>query len=377
MVEVLGVEIGPRMAGSPEAWAASDAVAAAMESAGLEVSFQEFEFVGPGPAEPLLEVNGERWPAAPSLYSRAAAAEGRIECIGVLDDGVAPFPVFAIVDGDGREVGRLFAAPFDAAAVPLGSVFGPTLTGVAAVISSADGQRLRELGGASARLHTSGGPIEGQRDRNVLGYLAGDSDERVVVSSHFDSVWHGPGVLDNATGVEGMLRVVERLRESSRPRGVLACAFACEEVGLLGSRYFVTDAKIRGTLDHIVGVVNLDAIAHGDALEISVAPAELEDRVLAEVAALGLTERYPRVIRAPLADADDYHFAQEGIPTASFVHFPYPEYHSTAETTALVDKRRFDDTVDLAYRVAVAQLASPVERIAPAPILRRTEISST
>ena len=40
--------------------------------------------------------------------------------------------------------------------------------------------------------------------------IPGASDERVVVGAHFDSVWRGPGAIDNATGVEGLWRVAER-----------------------------------------------------------------------------------------------------------------------------------------------------------------------
>jgi Peptidase family M28 len=371
MIELLGSGIGSRMAGSPESARAADAVQAAMDAVGLDVRLQEFEFVGYAPGEPALEINGSSWDAGPCLYARAAVAEGPVRFIGVFDDGVADFPVFTIEDQDTGELARLFAAPFDAGAVPLGSVFGPTLTGVAAVISSADGRRLREMDCPHARLETRGVLVEGLRERNVLGYLPGETPEWVVVSSHFDSVWRGSGVLDNATGVEGMLRVVERLSGSSRQRGVLACAFACEEIGLLGSRFFVTDQKIRGELDRIVGVVNLDAIAHGDFLEVSVAPQDLEERVLACAHQFGLTGRYPVVVRAPLPDADDYYFAQEGIPTVSFVHFPYREYHSTAELPALVDRRRLEDTVELAAHVARTQLELPVPRTPPQPIRQR------
>jgi hypothetical protein len=371
LIELLGSEIGPRMAGSPESASASQAVALAMEAIGLAVNFQEFEFVGYQPGEPKLSVNGAPWLAAPSLYARAAVVEGRVRCLGTFDDEVAAFPVFAIEGPEDAEVGRLYAAPFGASAVPLGSVFGPTLAGVGAVISSEDGARLREMEGARVRLETAGSIVEGLLERNVLGLLPGHSPEYLVVSSHFDSVWRGPGVLDNATGVEGMLRVVEQLADSARPRGVLACAFACEEVGLLGSRFFVTDRKIRGELDRVVGVVNLDAIAHGDALEISAGPDELERRVLEIASELGLTNRYPITVRAPLPDADDYHFAQEGVPTASFVHFPYREYHSAAETPDLVDSRRLEDTVELALQVARSQLETPVPPCRPQNVRQR------
>jgi Iap family predicted aminopeptidase len=360
------------MAGSVASGRAAQVIADAMTDAGLEVRFQEFEFVGYEPDEPTLEIDGTRWQAAPSLYARAASVQGEVRFEGAIDDGMGETLAFVIESSDGSEVARLFAAPYGAGAVPLGSVLGPTLTGVSAVISTEDGHRLREMGGGRARLETRGVFAPGQRERNVLGYLPGGSDEYVAVTSHFDSVWRGPGVLDNATGVEGMMQVVERLRGSPHRSGVLACAFSCEEIGLLGSRYFVTQAKLAGELDQILGVVNLDAIAHGDSLEISLQPAELEERVLAAADDLGVSSRYPFAIRTPQADADDFYFAQEGIPSASFVHFPYPEYHSTRETLDLVDDDRMTDTVALATATVEHLIESPIAWSPPNPVRRRT-----
>jgi Iap family predicted aminopeptidase len=371
LITELGVSIGPRMAGSDASLRAAQAIADAMRATGLEVRFQEFEFVGYAPAEPSLEINGADWQAAPSLYSRAATIEGDVRFQGVIDDGMGETLVFVIQSPDATDVARLFAAPYGAGAVPLGSVLGPTLTGVAAVISTDDGRRLREMGGGHAKLVTGGSVVEGQKERNVLGYLPGDSAEYLVVSSHFDSVWRGPGVLDNATGVEGMMRVIERLAGQRRERGLLACAFSCEEIGLLGSRYFVSDAKLRGELGQIVGAINLDAIAHGASLELSVQPEALERRVLDLADDLGVSRRYPIVIRTPQPDADDYHFAQEGTPTASFVHFPYPEYHSAAESLDLVDDARLTDTVELATATAKSLLTTPISWSSPSPIRRR------
>jgi len=250
------------------------------------------------------------------------------------------------------------------------TIYGPILGGPAAAISSRDGRRLRALDGVTARLRTEGTFVSERRDRNVLGRSPGKLDEWVAVTCHFDSVWRGPGVIDNATGVEGMFEVIERLIDRPRQRGVIACAFAAEEIGLLGSRYFVTDAKIKGTLSSIVGAVNLDSICHGDSLEVSVAPAELEGRTLSLATQLGIPARYPIVLRDPLPDADDYYFAMEGIPTVSLVHFPYPEYHSPREVPDLVDPNRMADTVELATQLVQTQLDLPVPS-RPRPAINR------
>jgi Iap family predicted aminopeptidase len=372
-VDLLGSEIGPRMAGSPEARRASEEISRALGDLGLEVTFQPFEFVGFEPDEPLLEIAGEKWNAAPCPYARAADVGGTLRSIGLLRQEEQDAPVFAIVDQEGNEQARLYSAPESGGAVPTMPVHGAVLGGPAATISARDGRRLAGMGATPVHLRTSGRLVPNMRDQNVVGRLSGEMDEWVVVSCHFDSVWHGPGALDNATGVEGMLQVIERLIDRPRARGVLACAFSAEEIGLLGSRYFVTEARIAGTLPSIVGVVNLDAIGHGDYLEVSVAPLELEGRLLAWVSELDLHQAYPIALRDPLPDADDYPFSVEGIPTVSLVHFPYPEYHSTRESATLVDPARMRDTIALATHMVETQLSLPVQRSSRPTVRKRMQ----
>ncbi len=374
LTEVLGAGIGPRMAGSPEASAAAEIIGDVLAGLGLRVEYQDFQFCGYTAEEPALEITGERWDAAPCPYSPSADVSGAIRLIGSVKYPEEEAPVFAISDDGGLELARLYTAASQAPAVPLMSIFGPTLGGPSAIIGAADGQRLLGMEGASAAVRTAGSLLPGCRDRNVLGWLPGEIDEWVVVSSHFDSVWRGPGVLDNATGVEGMVQVIEALRDGKHPRGVLACAFAAEEIGLLGSRYFVTDGRVRGYLKSIVGAVNLDAIAHGRYLEISVAPEELEGRVLALATELGIPERYDIVVRDPLPDADDFYLSEEGIPTASFVHFPYPEYHSNAERLELIDNDRLRSTVALAVKAVESQLHVPAPRLVKSEIKRKLTV---
>jgi len=369
VLETLGAEIGVRTAGSPAAARASEAIADAFRALGLEPRFQPFQFLGYEAEEPQLTVDGEQWAAGPCVYgdpTPEGGVEGRVRFLGIRIDipGVFEAPVFAIEDDAGLEVGRLWANPLGGA-IPFPAGYTQLLTGPTAVISKADGERLRERDGARARLVTGGRVLPGQRDCNVVVELPGTSEEQVVVGAHFDSVWRGAGVIDNATGVEGLLRVAERLAGREHPRTVVFVAFGAEELGLLGSRFYVEEAKTRGELERVVGVVNLDCIAHGDKLEILAGPEELRGRALELARTLGLGERYEVSARGPEAGTDHYYFAQEGVPAASILFFPYAEYHLPAETFELVDEQKLADSVDLAVALVESQLSVPAERKKP------------
>lgn len=89
---------------------------------------------------------------------------------------------------------------------------------------------------------------------NVAARLRGTGSgrEQVVVGAHYDHLGHGgPGSLapgskrihygadDNASGVAAVLAVAESMLATPPERDVLFMGFAAEEMGLLGSRYFV------------------------------------------------------------------------------------------------------------------------------------------
>ena len=366
LIEELGAVIGERRCGTPEAERAAAAVAEAFRDLGLEPRFQEFEFVGYDFGEPALWVEGERWTAGPCMYSPPTpkgGAEGRVRRLGtdIWAKGFFEVPVFAIEDGS-REVGRICGNPFDGGAIPFVVSHGHILGGPQVFVSTADAAKLERMEGAQARLTVEGRFVPGRRDRNVLAVLPGESKETVVVSAHHDSVWGGPGTIDNATGVEGVRRIAERLTGRRLQRTVLFATWAAEEIALQGSRWFVEEAKIAGELDRIVGVVNLDCIGHGKYLELLVGPPELRGRALQLVHQLGLGDRYELRVFPPVGGTDHYWFGQNKIPAISILHFPYPEYHLPEERIELVDEQRLEDAVELALALVESQLAEPVPR---------------
>jgi Peptidase family M28 len=363
LVEALAVDVGPRPAGSAAASRAADVVADAFRELGLEPRFQEFELLGYDADEPEFEVEGERWDAGPCMYAHAFDGEGTVHRIGssAAPVGDGRLPNFAIVDADGREVARLLTSPFSIGAIPFMSPHVHVTTPPTAFVSIADSERLED--GMRVRLKVGGRFLPGCRERNVIADIPGGTgDGHVVVCAHYDSVWHGPGAIDNATGVEGVRRVGEALRERDLPRSVRLVAFAAEEIKLTGSRYYVDEAGLRGELDAVKGVVNLDCIGRGEKLQILASPDALLGRAVEAARGLGLLDRYELATGPATGGIDSHWFAERKVPAATLLHFPYDEYHLPAESPSLVDPALMDDAVDLALAVVESQLAQPVPR---------------
>ena len=109
---------------------------------------------------------------------------------------------------------------------------------------------------------------------NVCAYLRGTSDEYIILGAHFDHLGLGeqssmapsqagkavhPGADDNASGAAGLLELAAYFAGQPKPRrGLLFLAFAGEELGLLGSNYYVNHPLL--PLDHAAAMINMDMI---------------------------------------------------------------------------------------------------------------------
>jgi Peptidase family M28 len=354
LIETLATGIGPRTAGSEAAGRAADAVADAFRELGLEPRFQEFPLVGYEADEPLLEVEGERWDAGPCQYAHDFDGEGTVKRIGeaAAPVGEGMLPNFAIVDTDGVERARLLTSPFSTGAIPFMSVHQHITTPPTAFVSRADSVRLED--GMRVRLRVGGRFLTGRAERNVVADL-GSGDKHVLVGAHYDSVWRGPGAIDNASGVEGVRRIAEAWKD--RDARVRFVAFAAEEIKLTGSRYYVDEAKLRGELANIKGVVNLDCIARGDQLHILASPESLLERAKEHAQKLGLLDRYPLETGPATGGVDSHWFAENKVDAVTVLHFPYDQYHLTTDTPALVDEQQFEDAIALALALVELFLA--------------------
>jgi Peptidase family M28 len=360
--------LGARAAGTAPAEEARELLCGALREAGIvDVSTQAFPLVVYEPDKPRLMIDGISWAAGPCMYSQPTppvGVEGRLEFIGVdrFLPGLFEPHVFAILDEDGSEVARLYGNPIEGGgAGAFAASTGPTLTGPAAYVSNADSRRLRDQQiGVTARLVSGGVLRPGVVQKNILGVLPGHDPRSIVISAHYDSAWGSPGAIDNATGVEGVLRLAEEFAaRDSRPVTLVFALFAAEEAGLAGSRAFVNQARIRGQLGNLVAIVNLDSIGTGQALTLLVGPDTLKSTVERAVERLQLRDLYEVIFLPPGPGSDHFPFVSEGVPGLTLSFFPYPDYHLQTDVASLLDPQRLERGVDLA-RVVVEDLVQGI-----------------
>ncbi len=113
---------------------------------------------------------------------------------------------------------------------------------------------------------------------NVAGILEGSDpvlkNEFVILGAHLDHVGQQagkvffPGANDNASGVASIMTIAEALStcKTKPKRSIVFVAFAAEENGLLGSRFFMKNTPVQ--VEQITAMLNMDCVAYGDSIMV-------------------------------------------------------------------------------------------------------------
>jgi aminopeptidase S len=102
-------------------------------------------------------------------------------------------------------------------------------------------------------------PVTG---RNVIAQTrTGDPDRVVMIGAHLDSVTEGPGIVDNGSGVAGLLEIATRLGAEPAVQNTVRFAFFDgEESGAVGSAGYVKGLSAANR-ERIALYLNVDMIA--------------------------------------------------------------------------------------------------------------------
>lgn len=194
-------------------------------------------------------------------------------------------------------------------------------------------------------------PSQGCQGRNVLGVLPGRdpkyADEIIIIGGHYDhlgqtpdgTVW--PGANDDASGVAVMLEIARSWHEQGYVprRTVLFAAWDAEEVGLVGSTYYVEHPRY--PLENAVAKIQLDMVgAGGDTLEID-GGGGLAEKLRSVAEALGIETESTQS-----GGSDHVPFQRASIPAAlliwSFLGETEPQWHRPGDVPATIELDKLD-----------------------------------
>jgi len=212
-------------------------------------------------------------------------------------------------------------------------------------------------------------PIRG-RAENVIGILPGSDpalrNENIVIGAHYDHLGFGyygtrdsstegqihHGADDNASGTAVLLQVARRLAQSnSKPRRTLVfAAFSGEEVGLLGSRYYVEHPPF--PLSTTRAMLNLDMVGRLRDNRLTVfgaRSAQALSHIVNEAArGAGLEVKESDSV----GRSDHMSFYNKKIPALHFFTGSHPDYHRPTDTWDKLNTEGMVQITDLVATVA-------------------------
>jgi Zn-dependent M28 family amino/carboxypeptidase len=263
----------------------------------------------------------------------------------------------------------------------IGTLGAPDVTIPVVGASYADALALRAAGTATVTASTIS---ENRTTVNIIAQTSGRTDNVVMVGAHLDSVIAGPGINDNGSGSAGILEVAEAYAKTKPTNAVRFAWWGAEELGLLGSEYYV-DQLTEAEADDIALYLNFDMIASpnfarmvydGDDSEKIGAPAGPEGSAqIEEVFTDFFTQRGLNSKATDFSGRSDYGpFIAVGIPSGglftgaeelaneldnrlfgSEIGVAYdPCYHIACDTLANLDLTVFEENIDaIAHAVIV------------------------
>src|SRR5580692_5376918 len=187
---------------------------------------------------------------------------------------------------------------------------------------------------------------------NVGGYIPGDTSEYVVIGAHYDHLGLGeqfsmapslagtvhPGADDNASGTAGVIELARWFSKQPKPhRGILFLTFAGEELGLLGSSYYVNHPEL--PLDRAVAMINLDMIGRVREGKVYIGGAGTGSNLRATLEPI--LARYP--LHMDFSDTTGYgssdhtSFTTKQIPVLFFFSGLHADYHKPSDTWDKID----------------------------------------
>jgi aminopeptidase YwaD len=199
-------------------------------------------------------------------------------------------------------------------------------------ISRSDGETIGDLlveseTGASIAL-----TLENLPSQNVIADKKGPGDAVVVFGGHYDTVSEVSGANDNASGTAVLLTIARMLEDVDLPFTLRIIPFGSEELGLLGSRFYVQSLS-EEELANTKAMLNFDALATGSGVEVF--GEEDITTMVSEIGSdIGVDVAVTRGLRG--SSSDFASFREVGVPYLMFSGDDASRIHSESDTIEFV-----------------------------------------
>ncbi|MBP1647332.1 MAG: putative aminopeptidase [Bacteroidetes bacterium] len=247
-----------------------------------------------------------------------------------------------------------------------------------------------DMGKTTVRLETEITQIK-SRTANVLGRLEGENpqlkDQIIIVGAHMDHLGTGGpgsgslqpdtvavhhGADDNASGTAGLLELAEAFgaRKPVEGRTILFISFTGEELGTLGSGYYVNHPVY--PLERTVAMLNMDMIGRLDNRSLTVYGTGSSPVWSRMLSAYDSDSTFVlRTIPDGFGPSDQAEFYGKEMPVLHFFTGTHDDYHRPSDTW---DKINYDGTQKIARYIY--NIVSDLDTLAVRPVYVKTQSSA-
>jgi hypothetical protein len=220
---------------------------------------------------------------------------------------------------------------------------------------------------------------------NVAAYIPGETAEYVIIGAHYDHLGMGgayslapgvtaihPGADDNASGTAGVIELARwYAKQPKQKRGILFLNFAGEEMGLLGSAWYVAHPEL--PLAQAVAMINMDMIGRIREGKVYVGGTATGSGLRPLVQ--NVAPKYPLKIdysEGPESSSSDHtSFLNGSVPSLFFFSGLHSDYHKPSDTADKIDAPDAAELLTMVAEIADDLRADPGRpqfvKVAPNP----------
>lgn len=193
------------------------------------------------------------------------------------------------------------------------------------------------------------------KSKNVVGYLPSGKKKAktIVFTAHYDHLGgmgtkaFFPGANDNASGTAMLISMADYFKENPVDYNLMFIAFAGEEAGLLGSKYFVEQNSIK--MKDIEFLLNLDIMGSGEK-GITVVNGKQLKEPFEKLQEINTEKNYLVKVkpRGETQNSDHHYFYKEGVPSFFIYTMGHNQhYHDVFDTHEELSFAAYDNIVKL------------------------------
>ncbi|WP_346935471.1 DUF4910 domain-containing protein [Clostridium sp.] len=184
------------------------------------------------------------------------------------------------------------------------------------------------------------------KSKNIIATLKSKKKdaETIVVGAHYDGV-DTPAANDNASGISTVMEAARVLSKKKLDCNIKFIAFGAEEIGLVGSNYYVQSLS-SDDLQNTIAMINADMVGIGDNLCVYTMDGS-KDSLTADLAVSCMNNFEYDNRRDESNRSDHVAFETAGIPVAYFEYGPFNNYHTDKDTVDKINKENLSNTCNV------------------------------